>query len=494
MATETSTAGFLGRLFGRSTNDATKVPAPAEPASQLSPEAQILFDYKSEALALAKASASAQGNKPTMTDYFIATQQIGEKYADQMAIQGVKWTPTVIADLSGQRIDGFQINKSDMQPSKQTLMAASLRASQSAQEQGRKPTLSDTLAALQQVQQSKEKLPSIESMKDMMDLDGDHAISSFFAAIDHHADFKGTVFSNVDFHPAGTLMRDGENGVALTEGASFNNVKFDGMGPEDALTLSKGNYQNIHFTNIKGGSIAIADGTMVDGMDIRGAYASLSIGRASLSNLDATGAHIVHLDAAPGAQISQANFEGATIDMASNLQGSTWKNVAFTDANLIDVDMSGAALNNVRFNKTAMAGLDLSGATLNNVIVNGKPIESRSELAALGVTVDDTTKTIASSELVAQYKKSELMAQVTAIGDTLTREIASIGSKTEAPAQRNVPVVEAGATTTGIHFGGHVESLADATLSTAVAANIPRTQPAPGEGMIPGMPLSSSNA
>lgn len=411
-------------------------------------EKDSLFAYKREALELAQKTAQERGDgsRPTMTDYFIASQTVGELRADEMAARGVQWTPKVIADLSGQHIEGFQINKADMEPSQNLRQFATIRATEMAQSQGRKATLPDILRAMQSIQQSGEKIPSmaslqsgIESLKDEMDLDGDHAINDFFADIDHHARFEGTIFSNVSFHPAGTLMRDGENGVALTEGASFENVTFDGMGAEDAVTLARGSYTNIAFSNIKGGAIEIADGTQVNGMNIRGAQASLHIGRAALSNLDATGAHIISLEAKAGAQISQATFVGATIDMASELHGSQWRNVTFKEANLGHVDMAGTTLSGVHFTNTNLEGLNLSGATINDMVVDGKPITSTDQLTALGVTVDSQTVASASADRIRDYELAK-------IRETMQEAVASIGSgapATTAPKQLTTPLAEA---------------------------------------------------
>ena len=409
-------------------------PAAAD-AKAFAAESNALFDYKREALQLAKTAAEADGRRATMTDYFIAAVKLGESKSAEMSARGIQWGPQVIADLSGQTLDGFQINKADMEPPRNVQMLASIRARQAAQAQGRQPTLGDTLAALQQIQQSGEQVPSIDTMKDMMDLDGDHIISSFFAGIDHHAKFEKTIFANVSFHPAGTLMREGENGVALTEGASFTNVTFDGMQASDQVTLAKGDYHDIHFKNIKGGHIAIADGTQVDGLDIRGAHASLHIGRASLTHLDATDAHIIHLDAAPGAHIAQAEFRGATIDMASNLQGSTWKQVNFTDANLAHVDMNGASLSGVSFTNTNLKGLDVSAAQIQDMVVDGKPMTSPLQLAELGMTVDPHTKVNANPELVRNYELSQIRA-------TMQGAVASIGSGA-APAEASASMAPA---------------------------------------------------
>ncbi|MDX2095370.1 MAG: pentapeptide repeat-containing protein [Alphaproteobacteria bacterium] len=481
-----------------------------------------LFAYKREALELAQKTAQERGDgsRPTMTDYFIASQTVGALHADAMANQGIQWTAKVIADLSGQRIEGFQINKADMEPPENLRMLATLRATETARTQGRKATLPDMLMALQDIQQSGERIPSIESLKDTMDLDGNHAISNFFADIDHHAKFEGTIFSNVSFHPAGTLMRDGESGVALTEDASFEQVTFDGMGADDTVKLAKGTYTDIAFSNIKGGTIEIADGTQVDGMNIRGAQASLRIGHASLSNLDATNAHIISLTAAKGAQISQATFVGATIDMASALEGSVWKNITFKDANLVDVGMKGATLQGVTFTNTNLKGLDLRGATLSNVMVDGKPIVSPSQLANLGVEVDEKTVASASRELLQNAQLAQIRATMQEAVASLNAPAIDLAAQVVAPlaaanpndtlaglartqemarvAEANNPPTRATAATSkappAIVFGGSADfnSITQSVAITSQPRTVPVAEQASGANMSRSAPPSGN--
>lgn len=491
-------------------------------------EARKLFDLKKEALEMASQMAlerqygdrearaagldtgparSPESYKPTMTDYFIAAEKLGR----ERGLSEQEWNPKIFADLSGQKIDGFQINQSDMQPPKAARMLAGIRAQQTAQAEGRKPTRADTLAALQQIQQSGEKLPSIESMMDAYDLDGDHAISNFYDDIDRHAKFEGTLFANVSFHPAGTLMRDGENGVALTEGASFQNVTFDGMTGNDTLTLKRGQYEDIKLTNIKGGTIEIADGTQIDGMDVRGMHAELHIGRASVSNLDASGARVVRLEAAPGAQITHANFDGATIEMASKLEGSVWKDVSFTGANLVDVEMRGASLSNVRFDDTSLAGLDLSAAKIENLRINGELISDPQKLAEFGIIIDQRTVASISPELNREQKDPVIAPAIPESPD-LSRLVAGFGATLRA-AEQTVADIKSGivptpeATTiaatpevsgnvmtgfvepakTVITFDGEA-NLADVAISTRVAQmerTVPENEQAQGSMMGP---------
>lgn len=444
-------------------------PAPAvAPAMTLDAESRMLFDYKTEALSMATEAAAERSkatgieSMPTMTDYFIAANKLGETKAQEMKERGVDWSPRVFADLSSltdntgkvtaeMHISGFQINKADIEPLADIKMFATMKAAELAQAEGRKAGLPDMLQALQDIQQAGEKPPSaesmqesIESLKDAMDLDGDHCINDFFSNIDLHANFNNTIFDNgTNFHPAGTLMRNNEeNGVALTEGAKFNNVVFDGMGAEDVLTLNKGEYTNITLCNINRGTVQIADNTVVNGINVEGMHANFEIGSNSLVSgmIVDDQTRILNFDMEKGATIAHSDLREALIAPSSNLQGTNWEDVK-TNGSFRDVDMSGssfksvtfdgadlkgasfdgASLKNVDFKNIASADLDLSGVkSFEGVTVNGASITDASQMAQFGITPD--TSAIASAE---PTQKDALST----IRDTMQAALASIGSK-----------------------------------------------------------------
>jgi uncharacterized protein YjbI with pentapeptide repeats len=503
-----SPTAFAGRLGNY---DKNMPPAPA-PEQQRAPtrnaEEQTLFDYKAEALSLAKSAAEARSketgreSKPTMTDYFIAAAQLGESKKEEMAAKGVRWTPAVIADLGAQKIDGFQINKSDMKPRAEVLQMATLRAREAARASGQNVQLADVLKQVQTIQASGERIDGspdamarvqegITALEDTMDLDG-NATMAFYEMIDRHANFNDTVFSNVSFHPAGTLMRDGESGIALTEGASFVHCTFDGMGADDRITFEGKKFEDVTFTNIKGGSITIPDGTQVNGMDIRGAHAELHIGRASVSNLDASDARIVTFTTAKGAEISHSKFNGTTIGMGSELSGSKWSNVEFNGANLGGVDMRDTTLANVRFRGDCdLNGLDLRGASMDNLRINGELIRDAGQINAmkLGITMDETTAFRVDPELLREQEIAAKTRAVADIGKVLVGQMGSIGTPTapaaQPPAQTSVEVAAAAPAKTAITFSGNV-NLNDVALTTAVASlerTVPLNEQASGTNM-----------
>lgn len=427
--------GILKR-FGRQAQD--QPPAVTSAFPEIEQAATQLFEYKKQALHAAREEATQRGDSqtpalPTLVDYFIAAIRLGESHANEMQRQGIQWTPRVIADLSGQQIEGFSIQQDALEPSLSLRTAATLGALESAHQAGRSATLIDMLEALQHLQHTGTKREASQQMLDLMQENitnlrdaagpgGEQALHHFFAEISSHCRFENTRFENVTVSPASSLMRDGHNGAALTENAHFHRVTFDGLHAEDTLTLKRGNYQDISFTHLNGGTIIVADGTEIEGMNLKGAQASLKIGNAKLSKLDATGAHIVTLEASAGAILREANFSGTTIDMASNLNGSIWKSVNFHEANLGHVDLRGAELNEVRFTKTDLQGLDLRGAKLINLEIDGQRITKASELEQYGIVSDASTFVIAHNDL-----HNKQLAQIRA---TMQRAMASLPATT----------------------------------------------------------------
>ena len=345
-------AGFTAQLAA-----AIRVPSgrAAEPLDTIDAERAAMTALKTQAWDLARASAAeraatlgldpqAPDALPSMTDYYIATRSPQMLEAVAASNPPVQWTAASVSNFDGMRLEGISVRKEDF--STRGLTAA-----------------------------DRESLKMTEE-----------EISQFYADVSANVTFDDTQFYNVHFHPADTF-----DAFVKGKAASCVNVTFDGQSEGEDIVLKGGKFENIRFTDIRGGGITVADGTQVDGMDIRGAHANLTIGRALVSNLDATDAHIVRLDAAPGAQISHANFDGATISMAIKMAGVTLNDVHFNDANLRDVDLRHATLNGVSFNETQLSGLNLSDAQLINLTVDGQPVNDVHQLAALGVTVNEHT-------------------------------------------------------------------------------------------------------
>jgi uncharacterized protein YjbI with pentapeptide repeats len=374
---------------------------------------KLLVSYKQMAVEHAKKTAEAAGRQPTISDYYIAAENVGQQHAAQMQRQGVSWGPQTYADGNNLSFDGFLIRKYEIEPTKAMQKLAMQRLHGQAIQNGQigQPTFSksDILNAIRQVNDDMANNPDIAKQLEAaeeseFDLDGDEIIAPLYAEVAGQTRFENTVFSNTTFHPAGTLTK------YHTEGASFVNVTFDGMdeGNDDYVKLT-GCHDNTKFTNIRGGTIEVDDGADVNKMDISGAHAKLIIGNAAINELDATDAHVVTLEARKGARINDATFNGTTIDMASNLEGSRWSGVKFTNANLCHVELNDAELSNVTFTNSSLNGVDFSNAKISNLVIDGKPITSTEELKAYGAKTNDKTEIKASQEFVAQVKQQEAL-------------------------------------------------------------------------------------
>jgi uncharacterized protein YjbI with pentapeptide repeats len=401
-------AGFnaaIGRfnpLPGKTPTSARSEPARAAVAAE-TPES-ILQSYREQALAGAQALAQSRGPNElhSMTDYFIAAVELGENQRDAMKAQGIEWNPRVFANLAGHTIRNCQVNQADLAPTAAIKTMATLRAMQQAHDSGQPFKFSAVLKEISAIQRSGESIDGSEqamaqmqqgiaAFEDTMDLDGNGTMA-FYEAVDRHANFNGTCFENVCFHPAGTLMRDGENGIALTEGAIFRDCVFDGMREQDNVVFAGREFKDVLFTNIRGGEIKIADGSQINGMDLSGAQlAKLELEHCSLSRLNACDARIVELHAHPGAEINHSDFSRSTIGMNSTLAGLTMRHTRFDGSNVDGVSFANTTLRNVTFNDITAASLDLRGARYEHLTVNGEAITTTAQLTTMGVAVDAHT-------------------------------------------------------------------------------------------------------
>jgi uncharacterized protein YjbI with pentapeptide repeats len=161
--------------------------------------------------------------------------------------------------------------------------------------------------------------------------------------------FNNTRFYDVTFIPSTAFgaLEIGPNDTISVEGG-----KFIGMGDGDVLRLNGGQYSNIHFADIRGGTMELGAGARVDGVNAQGAQMHIVMGeRSQLRGLhtdDAT--RILTMTAAPGAVIEDARLNGTTISPDSSLAETVWRNVTLDNVNLAGVDFSGATFRGVTFN------------------------------------------------------------------------------------------------------------------------------------------------
>lgn len=394
--------------------------------SDIDREAQQLQSLKQTALDTAKQMAADEGRVPNMTDYFRSALSLSEQAQEQ----GLQWNARVIADISGLTLDGFTVRKQDIYPT------AEQRAD-----------MRDVLPG----RAASEATPGAEGVgaqRDLYDLDGDQAVSDFYTEVQAQLRCDNTKFLNCTFHPA-TTLEIVDNG----RGGKFGNVTFDGMERGETLTLGSGKhgtgevFHDVHFTNIQGGTIVVNDYATVGNLHLEGQTTALEIrGRAQVNDLHANGAHIVHLTAGVGARIERAVFEGATIDMASDLAGSVWTNAEFKDANLRDVNFRGAHLNGAHFQGSDMEGVSFAGARLSNVSFQDVSLSgvdfAEAQLHNVRILSTDpltgqaqNLRVDSAEQLAEIVRRQESFAMAGAIGaNVLAPEIASI-RREEAPVQ-----------------------------------------------------------
>jgi hypothetical protein len=103
---------------------------------------------KTHALSMAIADAHADKRMPTITDYFIACEMLGQEKSAELAEKNIVWNVKVYADLSGLHIDGFLMRKEDLTPPTEVRQKASQYAVGLAKHQNRVPTTLDYLMAV----------------------------------------------------------------------------------------------------------------------------------------------------------------------------------------------------------------------------------------------------------------------------------------------------------------------------------------------------------
>lgn len=314
---------ILSMFTGRMAADAAR----GEPSRP--PEDRQVFDVKEAALRNARTLAEEMGREPTLTDYYAAAQQL----VHDRNLSPELWTPQMIADLGGHKITGFRISE----PTTTTGADG-------------KPT---------------------HVMQDLYDQDGNghidaKALSKFYDNIR----LAGCELKDCYVEPATSFNNQ------ISQAKSIDGVTFNNMQAGDTFTFGQGAYHNIKLTNIRDGEI-IFNGSKVDGLDMEGAtVAAITLGQhTSVEHMNARGAHIVKINAERGAEITRSNFDDATIDMGSNLEGLKISRTTFNRTNFHDVDLRGVRLANVEFNGTS--GLNLEGAMIGeNVKVNGVAVQS----------------------------------------------------------------------------------------------------------------------
>jgi uncharacterized protein YjbI with pentapeptide repeats len=378
-------------------------------------EAGMLFDFKREALQHAKSAAEAQGRMPTLEDYRLSAEALGHSRAAEMEKHGIQWSPQIYADLSGQTLDGFRLSSDDQ-----------------------------------------EKALATARDLDLYDSDGNGKIDSApISKFYDNVSFSGATIKNGFVEPA-TSYND-----QIAQAGTIENMTFKGLKEGDQFNLGGGHYANLTCVGFDGGDVHF-HGSHVDGLHIAAGpngevqkFTSITLDdHASVKHMDVSGAHIVSLTAAPGVEISHSQFKHTTIDSASHLEGTRWKDVQFENTNLCHVDMHGAQLSKVDIKNSDLHGLNLHGATIRDLTIDGKPIASAQELAAYGVDAGGANLSV-SPQLDADYKRTQMLAHARHIGNVVaqaSKEIGQPAASVDSPA----PAATEQAGAIGISGGDHV--------------------------------------
>jgi uncharacterized protein YjbI with pentapeptide repeats len=291
------------------------------------PEVQKIFSLIEARIEEARGIANARGDRPTLEDYRQACVAFGATEAGHALAADGRWNPRVYSNFGVAMSQGADAQRHDLSG-----------------------------FALSE--------PKKRPMTDMLDLDGDHAISDFYTNID----FTGANLKNAYVDPATSFNQEIAKAKNL-EGLTFNNMR-----EGDIFEFGEGAFNNIRMTGINGGKIIFGDGSRVNGLTIDGISAEITLGdEAHVNNITVNdNFRIVNLSMGKDATLSGSNLSNATISMASKFgKGATLQNVDL-----------GPNVN----------GLDFSNLALNNVTIDGVPIKQGSDLAQFGISYNETTK------------------------------------------------------------------------------------------------------
>lgn len=357
-------------------------PAPAERTP-----AENLFELRRQALETAKRNAEGENppRKPTMLDYY----QSALTLSDQARELGVTWNAATIADLSGQRLDGFDMRLAHMRlPAEGTPERAAVM---------------EEMRGFVRPDHIPQRPQGVDAMVDAMNLDGDNAIGAFFAAAEGHLRFDRTIFTNTNFHPA-TTLRLMENAV----GAQFANVNLYGIEEGESLVLGtprgaaeNERYRNVTVHSANGGTVHVNGNAIVDGLTIHNGHPVLEVAsRGQVNNLiinpqqrgqenSAPVTTLLTLRLEENAKLWRPQLNDVTLSPDSNLEGGIIEGnvgmdghfTGFRRVNMQGVSFDGAQIIALTFEDANMRGASFEGAGMRRLVINGQADLSESDFA-----------------------------------------------------------------------------------------------------------------
>lgn len=306
--------------------------AETRPDESLTNETALVHQARQTAMGLAHATAAAENRQPNLTDYWHAAML-------QPELQG---NPRMIADLSGMTLDGFVIRAEDLTPNAQTRAV----------------------------------------MGDLYDLDGNgqinvEAIDNFFREASTHMNFNNVQFHNVTFQPATTLEI-----FAHTQGAQFANIRLDGLGAGETLTIgtngqpgaNRESYSNVRVINDQGGIIRVNSNATVNGLVLENGNTVLDVAPGGRVNGLSVTSETVSLQMQSMGELFLPSFDTANFTPASSMCGAIIRGNpmdaafhGFRNSNLNGLNFANANISGIDFQSCDVTGAVLDGARLSNV-------------------------------------------------------------------------------------------------------------------------------
>lgn len=373
-----------------------------------------LAHTRQQADAIAELKASALKNVGerggNLTDYYVEAMNLA-------AEQHLMLTGSMIADLSGQTVNGLTFRADDY-----TL---------------NNPTDRERVAEAMSKMVASAAQTGAADMRDFYDLDCNGqvtpaAIDAFAGEVGNNGKYEGTNFLLAKFQPASTFHM-----VHNAPGASFGNITCDGLEGEFTIgdgrngdsTRGRSNYHNINFTNCEAGSEVIVNKfATVHGLNVEDrSKCGITVEYGAQVN----GLHIeggtVSLTCKPGAILNHPQFNDCTINPydASSFEGASIRNPQIENVNMARQNFTNARISGGHIKDSDLSGSDFTNASLSDIEISGcggmkAAYESFKDCASLhnvwieGQRIDnkDQLKSYAAAEDVVNGKLAGVMASL----------------------------------------------------------------------------------
>lgn len=426
---------------------------------------RALFERKTQALGMARATAEAEGRAPNLTDYWRAALTMPE----------LEGNASKISDLSGQTLDGFTIRYEDIYPDQATL---------------------DSMRDVQGPKIEPGANNGIRNLRNFLDADGNgtiepEEISDFYREVQANMNFSGAQFHNVTFQPATTLEI-----FSHANGAQFANITLDGLGAGETLTIgtqrehpgaNRESYANVRLINDQGGIIRVNSNATVNGLALENGNTVLEVaGGGQVNQLQVTG-ETVALVIQPQGQLFLPSFEGATFTPSSSMRGAILRGnmmddrfYGFRNCDLTDLSFENATISGTSFEGSTMKNVSFRGARLSDTTMKNVDLSSVdfTGVSPHNLTIENngiSTRIDSIEQLNDYVKQQSVMNQAAAIGrDVFAPALATIG-------QTVAPVLSLENAAAAISNEPRVAAAAASTTARIVTASTPPLDETPAQ-------------